>query len=46
MIREKLAAFDTEVIDHVIWNDDDKKVTASILSMIEQGADMVICTGE
>lgn len=45
VIREKLAAFDTEVIDHVIWNDDDKKVTASILSMIEQGADMVICTG-
>ena len=45
VIREKLAAFDTEVIDHVVWNDDDKKVTASILSMIEQGADMVICTG-
>lgn len=45
VIREKLAAFDTEVIDHVIWNDDDKKVTASILSMIEQGADIVICTG-
>lgn len=45
VIREKLAAFDTEVIDHVIWNDDDKKVTASILSMVEQGADIVICTG-
>lgn len=45
VIREKLAEFDTEVIGHVIWNDDDRKVTASILSMIEQGADIVICTG-
>ena len=45
VIEEKLSEFDTEVIDHVIWNDDDKKVTASILDMIEQGADVVICTG-
>lgn len=45
VIREKLAEFDSEVIDHVIWNDDDKKVTASILDMIEKGADIVICTG-
>lgn len=45
VIREKLGEFDTEVIDHVTWNDDDKKVTASILDMIEKGADVVICTG-
>ena len=45
VIREKLAEYDTEVVDHVISNDDDKKVTASILSMIEKGADLVICTG-
>lgn len=45
VIREKLAEFDTEVIDHVTWNDDDKKVTASILDMIGKGADIVICTG-
>ena len=45
VIREKLAEFDSEVIDHVIWNDDDKKVTTSILDMIEKGADIVICTG-
>ena len=45
VIREKLEEFDTEVIDHVIWNDDDKKVTASILAMIDKGADIVICTG-
>ncbi len=45
VIEQKLAEFDTEVIDHVIWNDDDKKVTASILDMIEKGADVVVCTG-
>lgn len=45
VIKEKIAEFDTQVIDHVIWNDDDAKVTASILDMIEKGADIVICTG-
>lgn len=45
VIREKLAEYDTEVMGHEIWNDDDKKVTEAILSMIEKGADMVICTG-
>lgn len=45
VIEEKLSEFDTEIIEHVTWNDDDTKVTASILSMIEKGADLVICTG-
>lgn len=45
VIKEKIAEFDTQVINHVIWNDDDAKVTASILDMIEKGADIVICTG-
>lgn len=45
VIREKLAEFDTEVIAHVIWNDDAQKVTASILEMVEMGVDIVICTG-
>lgn len=45
VIEEKLGEFDTEIIDHVTWNDDDAKVTASILDMIEKGADVVICTG-
>lgn len=45
VIREKLAEFDTEIIRHVTWNDDDQKVTASILEMIGMGADLVICTG-
>ena len=45
VIVDKLSEFDTEVIDHVTWDDDDKKVTASILDMIGKGTDVVICTG-
>ncbi len=45
VIEEKLSEFDTEILEHVTWNDDDTKVTASILSMIGKGADLVICTG-
>ena len=45
VIEGKLSEFDTEVIDHVTWNDDDTKVTASILDMIQKGADVVVCTG-
>ena len=45
VIEGKLAEFDTEIIDHVTWNDDDTKVTASILDMIHNGADIVVCTG-
>ena len=44
-MKSKFAQFDTEIIDHEIWNDDDKKVTASILKMISEGADIVCCTG-
>lgn len=29
----------------MIWDDDDQKVTASILDMIRKGADVVCCTG-
>ena len=45
VIEEKISEFDTEVIDHVTWDDNDAKVTASILDMIKKGADVVICTG-
>ena len=45
VIEGKVAEFDTEIIDHVTWNDDDTKVTASILDMIHNGADIVVCTG-
>ncbi len=45
VIEAKFAEYDAKVIDHVTWDDNDKKVTASILDMIEKGADIVCCTG-
>ena len=45
VIVEKLQEYGGEMTDHVVWNDDDTKVTASILVMIGKGADMIICTG-
>lgn len=45
VIEQKLNEFDCEIIDHQTWNDDDKKVTKAILEMVDQGADVIICTG-
>ena len=45
VVVEKLKEYGGEVVSHVTWNDDNRKVTASILEMIEQGADVVVCTG-
>ena len=45
VLKDKFAEYGAEVIDHEIWNDDDTKVTASILKMIDEGADIVCCTG-
>ena len=42
---EKLAEYDTEVIGQVVCNDDHEKITKAILSFIEKGADLVLCTG-
>lgn len=45
VLREKLAEYDTEVISHVILNDDHEKITSTILDMIKLGADMILCSG-
>lgn len=45
VVEAKFAEYDAKVIDHVTHEDNDKKVTASILDMIEKGADVVCCTG-
>lgn len=45
VLEAKFAEYDTEIIDHEIWNDDDTKVTSSIRKMIDEGADIVCCTG-
>ena len=45
VIEEKIGAYDTELIAHETFEDNDAKVTDGILRMIGQGADVVICTG-
>ena len=45
VILDTLAEFDTEVIGQILCDDDHEKITAAILTHIENGADMVICTG-
>lgn len=45
VIRRKLQEFDTEVLGQTIVNDDQEKITAAINAYLEQGADMVVCTG-
>jgi molybdenum cofactor synthesis domain-containing protein len=45
VIEEKLQAYDTQVIAHETFEDNDAKVTDAILGMIDRGADVVICTG-
>lgn len=45
VIEEKLAAYGIEVSGHVTVNDDQEKITAAILELKENGADMVVCTG-
>ncbi|MEG0292161.1 MAG: molybdopterin-binding protein [Anaerovoracaceae bacterium] len=45
VIVNKIAEFGGTVLEHIILEDDDKKVTAAILDLIEKGADTVLCTG-
>ncbi|MDD6919802.1 MAG: molybdopterin-binding protein [Eubacteriales bacterium] len=45
VIIDKIAEFGGEVLEHIILEDDDTKVTAAILELIGKGADMVVCTG-
>ncbi|MDD4715975.1 MAG: molybdopterin-binding protein [Oscillospiraceae bacterium] len=45
VIKEKLDEYHAEVMDHSILNDDPDKITKAIVSAIEKGAQMVICTG-
>jgi len=45
VIIDKLSEYSTEIIDHVILPDLPDDITKAIHSLIEKGADMVICTG-
>lgn len=45
VIREKLAEYDAEVLGQKIINDDPEKITQAIKDFIEEGAELIICTG-
>lgn len=45
ILNKKLEAFDCEMVEHVILNDDHEKITAAIKEMLNKGVDMVLCTG-
>lgn len=45
VIEEKLHEFGAEMCAHVTLNDDHEKITAAILKMLEDGCDMVLCSG-
>lgn len=45
VIQEKMDEFGASMASHVILNDDHEKITAAIDQMLDDGMDMVICTG-
>lgn len=45
VIREKLAEYDVEIVGHEISDDCPKRITGCIMKLLEQGADMIVCTG-
>lgn len=45
VIESKLAEFPTQVLGQTFPGDDRKAITEAVLSYINQGADMVVCTG-
>ncbi len=45
ILEAKLEALGAEMKEHVILNDDDKKITSAINEMLSHKVDMVLCTG-
>ncbi|MGI6117447.1 MAG: molybdopterin-binding protein [Bilifractor sp.] len=45
VIEEKVGEYGAEVIGHEICSDDHEMITAAIRKLLEQGADMIFCTG-
>lgn len=45
VVIEKFSEFDAEILGQTIVDDNKEGITAAILSYIEQGADIVVCTG-
>lgn len=45
VIREKVSEYNVEVISQSILNDDPDKITEAILNAVDEGAEMIFCTG-
>lgn len=45
VIKEKLTEFDTEIIGHRVSDDNPERITGYIRELLDEGADMIICTG-
>ncbi|MCQ2492531.1 MAG: molybdopterin-binding protein [Lachnospiraceae bacterium] len=45
VILDKLSEYETELVGHEISNDDHENITACIKKLLDEGAEMVICTG-
>lgn len=45
VIEEKLAEYDVPVIGRVVCDDSHERITKGIHSLLDQGADMILCTG-
>lgn len=45
VVLDKLAEYDTEVTGQELCNDDHAMITAAIMKLIGEGADLILCTG-
>ena len=45
VIEEKLSEYDTEILGHIVCNDDHEMITKAIQILLKKGCDMIICTG-
>lgn len=45
VVVEKLAGYGIEVFKQILCDDDQEKITNAILTLKEEGADMILCTG-
>lgn len=45
ILNAKLSVFGCEMVEHVILDDDNEKITNAIKEMLAKGVDMVLCTG-
>lgn len=45
VVKDKLAEFEVEIVGHILSSDSHEMITESIMILLKQGADLIICTG-